>query len=337
MKRVTLLTIFVISLVLSSFGQSSESFDISTFTAPKGWTRQAGQDAIQFSTEDKSSGAFCLLTLFKAVPGVGGSKENFDAAWQTVVKEAVNVASAPQMQPVVNNDGWEVASGIAPFEKDGLKGAAMLVTASGYGKMVNFLILTNSEAFEKDITAFLTSVSFKKLEAPRQPQPAPVNQNGSQPSLVGNIWKKGGIQGGMLGHSGLSTATFSSTYQFFSNGTYKFYRENMQLAAPKYYLENEEGTYTVNGNTITISPKRAVYSQHRLNKEDPPIKSGNLPLSTVQYRYEFWKYDDIWRLLLSPVDGNETKRDGTFSFYRDGVPQRTYQYQMVDARGNLVR
>jgi hypothetical protein len=337
MKRLLTALICLFSLSSISLGQASESFDISTFTAPKGWTRQAGEDAIQFSTEDSSAGAFCLLTLFKAVTSVGRSKENFDAAWQTVVKEAVNVASAPQMQPLVNNDGWEVASGIAPFEKDGLKGAALLVTASGYGKMVNVMILTNSEAFEKDITAFLTSVKFKKLEAPRQPQPAPVNQNGSQPSLVGNGWKKGGIQGGMLGHSGLSTATFSSTYQFFSNGTYKFYRENMQLAAPKYYLENEEGTYTVNGNTITLTSKRAVYNQHRLNKEDPPIKSGNLPLSTVQYRFEFWKYDDIWRLLLSPVDGNETRRDGTFSFYRDGVAQRTYQFQMVDSRGNLVR
>src|SRR4029079_12823972 len=117
---------------------------------------------------------------------------------------------------------------------------------------------------------------------------------------------------------------------------YKFYRENMQLAAPKYYLENEEGTYTVNGNTITLTSKRAVYNQHRLNKEDPPIKSGNLPLSTVQYRFEFWKYDDIWRLLLSPVDGNETKRDGTFSFMRNGEEQRTYQYQLVDAKGVLI-
>lgn len=111
----------------------------------------------------------------------------------------------------------------------------------------------------------------------------------------------------------------------------------MQLAAPKYYLENEEGTYTVSGNTITITSKKAVFSQHRLNKEDPPLKSGNLGLSTAQYRFEFWKYDDNWRLLLSPIDGNETKRDGTFSFYRNGEAQRTYQYHLVDATGKLIQ
>jgi hypothetical protein len=141
----------------------------------------------------------------------------------------------------------------------------------------------------------------------------------------------------MLGHAGLSTATFSKTYQFFSNGTYKFSREDMQLAAPKYYLEHEEGTYAVSGNTITITPRKSGFSQHRLRKEDPPTKSGNLPLSPAQYRFEFWLHDGNWALLLSPLDGNETKRDGTFSFWRNGEAQRTYQYVLVDAAGRLIR
>jgi hypothetical protein len=141
----------------------------------------------------------------------------------------------------------------------------------------------------------------------------------------------------MLGHSGLAIGTFAKTYQFFSDGTYKFYREDMQLAAPKYYLENEEGTYTVSGNTLTITPKKSSFSQHRLKKEDPPSAAGKLPLTTAQYRFEFWLYDGNWRLLLSPIDGNETKRDGTFSFYRNGEAQRTYQYQLVDASGRLIQ
>lgn len=111
----------------------------------------------------------------------------------------------------------------------------------------------------------------------------------------------------------------------------------MQLAAPKYYLENEEGTYKVTGNTITITPRKSSFSQHRLSKEEPPIKSGPLSLLTVQYRFEFWNYDGNWRLLLSPVDGNENKRDGTFSFYRNGEPQRTYQYMLVNAKGVLIQ
>jgi hypothetical protein len=333
MKQIFLAVICLLSATSASFGQTAETFDISTFQAPKGWARSVGDDAVQFVIEDK--GSYCFIMLFKSVPGLSTPKENFDAAWSTIVKEAVTVSSAPQMFPADTKGEWLLAGGFAPFEKNGEKGVAVLFTATGYGRMVNALVLTNTQAYEASTTAFFESISFKKPAAQVQ-APAPVSTNG-QPSLVGNHWKQGAIRGGMLGHSGLSTGTFSKTYQFFANGTYKFSRVDMQLAAPKYYLENEEGTYTVAGNTITITPKKSSYSQHRLNKEDPPIKSGPLPLSTVGYRFEFWRYDDNWRLLLSPVDGNESKRDGTFSFYRNGEAQRTYQYHMVNAQGQLIQ
>lgn len=326
---------FVLMLSADVFAQVQETFDISSFQSPKGWAKQVGADAVQFSIEDKAAGTFCLISLFKSVPGLSSPKENFDAAWATIVKDAVTVSAAPQMMPADNKGEWLLAGGFAPFEKEGVKGVAVLYTATGNGRMVNALILTNTQAYEAAATAFLNSISFKR--PPEEVRPQPTAAANGQPSLAGNYWKQGGIRGGMLGHSGLSTGTFSKTYQFLSNGTYKFYREDMQLAAPKYYLEHEEGTYTVSGNTITITPKRSSYSQHRLNKEDPPSKSGSLPLQTGQYRFEFWLHDDNWALLLSPIDGSETKRDGTFSFWRNGEAQRTYQYVLVDAGGRLIR
>lgn len=318
----------------STHGQ--ETFDLATFQPPKGWAKQVGADGVQFSIEDKTAGTFCLISLFKSVPGLGSPKENFDAAWDSIVKEAVAVSAAPQMMDADSKGEWLLAGGFAPFEKEGVKGVAVLYTASGYGRMVNALVLTNTQAYEAAATAFLNSISFKKPPEEVRPQ-APAVQDGSQVSLAGNYWKQAGIRGGMLGHSGLSTGSFSKTYHFLPNGTYKFWREDMQLAAPKYYLESEEGTYTVSGNTITITAKRASYSQHRLTKEERPIKSGSLALTNAQYRFEFWLHDGNWALLLSPVDGNETKRDGTFSFWRNGEAQRTYQYVLVDANGRLVR
>lgn len=332
MKRLFRVSIVVLFLAAGHFAQGAETFDLATFQPPKGWQKQAGTDAVQFSIEDKTAGTFCVISLFRSVAGLGNSSENFDAAWQAIVKEAVNVSSAPQMFSVDNKGDWIVIAGLAPFEKEGAKGVAVLYTASGHGRMVNALVLTNTQAYEAAMIAFLGSISFKQPPEESRPQV----QTGSQPSLIGNFWKQGSIRQGMLGHSGLATGTFSKTYQFFNNGTYKFSRVDMQLAAPKWYLENEEGTYTISGNTLTITSKKSVFSQHRLNKEDPPIKSGNLGLSTVRYTFEFWRYDDNWRLLLTPVDGNETKRDGTFSFWRNGEPQRTYQYHLVDASGVLM-
>ena len=133
-----------------------------TYTVPKDWKKQTVEGAVQFSKEDDAKGIYCLITLYKAVPGTANSKENFDLAWASVVKEMVTVSSAPEMQPSATENGWEVQSGYAPFEKEGEKGIALLVTASGYDKMVNLVILTNTDAYEKDMTSFIESISLKK-------------------------------------------------------------------------------------------------------------------------------------------------------------------------------
>ncbi len=139
-----------------------QTFDITTYTPPKAWKKQATESSIQFSKEDATTGTYCIIMLMKAIPGTENSKENFDAAWQTLVKEMVTVSSSPEMQAVSAENEWEVQSGYAPFESEGQKGIALLVTSTGYQKMVNIIILTNTHAYEKDMTTFLESVSFKK-------------------------------------------------------------------------------------------------------------------------------------------------------------------------------
>jgi hypothetical protein len=162
MKQLLFVIICLLSLSISSVAQTSETFDIATFQPPKSWHKEASQNSLQISTEDKANGTYCLITLFKSLPGTKNSKENFDAAWETVVKGTVNVSTAPQMSSPVNGNEWEAQSGVAGFEKNKEKGIAMLVTISGFGKMVSVMILTNTQAYEQNISAFLDSVSLKK-------------------------------------------------------------------------------------------------------------------------------------------------------------------------------
>ena len=162
MKQLLFVMICVSSFSMSSLAQTSETFDIATFQTPRGWHKQASQSSIQISTEDKAKGTYCLITLLKSLPGTNNSKENFDVAWQTVVKGTVNVSVTPQMTSPANENGWEAQSGFAPFDKDGEKGMAILVTISGFSKMVNVLILTNTQDYQQNISDFLESISLKK-------------------------------------------------------------------------------------------------------------------------------------------------------------------------------
>lgn len=165
-KIVLLITVFV--LTSSTFAQKSETFDIISFQTPKGWQKEVKQSAVQIGVED-SDGGICLITMFKSLPGSNSSKANFEAAWESIVKEAVTVKTVPQMNVPANESGWTVESGLAQYESDGKKGLVMLITATGNSKMVNILALTNTDAYLKDITDFLESINLPKI-TPQQTQ-----------------------------------------------------------------------------------------------------------------------------------------------------------------------
>jgi hypothetical protein len=159
--------ILLVSFYVNVFAQK-ETFDLATYTSLKRWKKQSSGSTVQFTKEDAAKGTYCIITLYKAVSGTTSSKQNFDLAWASLVKEMVTVSAAPEMQPSSTENGWEVHSGYAPFEKEGNKGVVILVTSSGFEKMMNLIILTNTDVYEKEMTAFLESVSLKKPAVAKQ-------------------------------------------------------------------------------------------------------------------------------------------------------------------------
>ena len=162
MKKLMLL--FLLCFVIDQTFAQKQTFDLTTFTVPKGWDKKEGKDAIQLSKHDEKSDSYCLITLYKSTLGTADAKENFEMAWTTLVKETITVSTAPEMQPAATENGWEMQSGHAPYESESTKGVAMLITASCAEKMVNMIILTNTAVYEKEMTAFIESMSLKKLE-----------------------------------------------------------------------------------------------------------------------------------------------------------------------------
>ncbi|NOT52459.1 MAG: hypothetical protein HOP10_14410 [Chitinophagaceae bacterium] len=158
MKKILLSVLLLANITV----YAQESFDIINYTPPQGWKKENTESAVQFTKQDDAKGIYCIITVMRSVPGAASSKNNFDAAWKTVVKEMVTVSTAPKMEIPSKEDGWEVQSGYAPFENDGTKGVAFLITSTGYQKMLNILILTNTDVYEKDMSAFLGSVSYKR-------------------------------------------------------------------------------------------------------------------------------------------------------------------------------
>jgi len=181
MKKI-LFYLFIIPAT-ATFAQPAEKFDLFSFSAPADWKKESNESGVSYATENAKTGAFCAIALYKSLPGSSDSKKNFDAAWETVVKEMVKVTSAPAMQAIAKEGEWEVQSGYAPFESNESKGVALLVTTTGYERMCNILILFNSEEYQTAIESFLASVEMKKPAV----RDNPVNkQPGNQTVSVGN-------------------------------------------------------------------------------------------------------------------------------------------------------
>jgi hypothetical protein len=287
-----------------------ETFDIASFSPPKGWKKQVSENAIQFTKEDAAKGAYCAITLFKSLPGTGDAKGNFDAAWSTVVKEMVPVSAAPTMQPAAAENGWEVLSGYSAFESDGAKGVVVLVTSSGFEKMVNAIIITNTDVYEKNVSDFLESIRLKQPEiAKTQTSPG----NNANASVVGT-WGIGTTTASYYNVS-INEGSIIIQYTFKSDGTYSFYIKTFRYQLDKLLLTRETGTYQINGNTITVVPQNSVIeSWSKKNGTDnwgKLLSSQKKELEKTTYR--FFTKDFGSGMVLVLQAGKETKRDGAFN------------------------
>ena len=326
--NITLALIFSILLVSSVLAQTAK-FDIVTYTAPAGWAVEKDADSLRFT---KESGAnYCVLSLTRAVDGIGESAKNFELLWKAMATDGLNATAAPQRGKPGVKDGWDAEVGVAPFEKDGLKGAALLTTFTGNGKVVAVLAITNSDTFQPDIEKFVDSVRLPPIAASLAPK-SPTASNGSVPAeLLQYEWTSS--QNRKHSATGDNAGYAKRVYRFTANGTYTFYAESFQYYTPKYYVEKESGTYRIEGSRIMIKPSKSVATQHQLKKEDPPIKTEALKLEPAEYAFELTTVNNSPSLVLAP--GAATRRDGLFNYWVNGEQTTSYIYG-ARLNGNVV-
>lgn len=181
MKRLFLVIACLLVLSTHVNAQKAESFDGMTYSMPKGWQKSVTPSALQLGI-DGAKGA-CLLTVFKAIPATEDPKKNFESAWDTLVKGVVTVSSKPERQPSTTENGWTVEAGYAPYVSDDKKGTALLITMTGGTRMVNILILTDTDAYQATIATFLESIELPKRKA-TLPQPEKPKEKSGSPDAI---------------------------------------------------------------------------------------------------------------------------------------------------------
>jgi hypothetical protein len=174
----------ITAINLTDLFAQKETFDLVSFTAPAGWTKTLKSDVVMFTSPEKNTGTFCLISIYKNTDGTGDLSSDFLNSWNNLAATKLNITEKPKAEKGESENGWDSQSGSASFNLQGVTSVAILTTLSGYKKAVNILVITNDQAFLKDLEPFYNSIQIDK-PAITQEKPRPV-QSISNPGALGD-------------------------------------------------------------------------------------------------------------------------------------------------------
>lgn len=146
---------------MMAFSQKN-SFGIINYTAPSGYELINNENVLTYYKEDKSTGAYCNIFIYKIMPGHGSVQQDFDFAWINLMQAPFKFTSQANMQPAAVLKGWQFLMGTTIYSDNGVKTMAMLTSFSGENTMQNVCILSNSDSYKTDIENFIASVDVSK-------------------------------------------------------------------------------------------------------------------------------------------------------------------------------
>jgi hypothetical protein len=178
MKKM-LMMVSVIS-VLSLHAQT-ETFDIASFTPPKGWQRIDSNGTVAFFNSKTTNGltSFCQLFLYPSRASNSSPEKNFQAEWTNHVAKTTGNKTIPKTETEKTPDGWTVLTGTSNITNKGITYTCILSVISGFGRVMTVMINVAGKEYTEDIQTFFEHLD---LRAPAGPG---VNWNGNTPPLTG--------------------------------------------------------------------------------------------------------------------------------------------------------
>lgn len=316
MKKIILVVTFIIFAAIT-FAQK-QTFDLATYTPPKGWQKEVADVAVGYSIINKKDMSWCQIAIYKSLPSKGSIELDFKSEWQMLVINKYKAKAPTQLNETQEVDGWKIKAGGDSFIFNKKNAIAMLTTFSGYNTCFSILATCNNEKYISDIQNFIATL---ELNNPVKNEEVVVTSKPENNSLVIGSWGKSNSVSQLYNRYGTYSYN-KQQYTFNTNGTYTFLGKNYSEDYAETILIKETGAYSINGDVLTITPKTSVIeSWSKKNGTDNynQLKSSQKrALENVFYQVQM----DGKNLILST--SKETTRDGRFSngnYYSYGPPE----------------
>ncbi len=154
----------MISLVsVISLHAQTETFDIASFIAPKGWQRLDSNGKLGFFDAKEMNGAtkFCQILLYPSHATSGNPLNDFTNEWNSHIPKAKGYTKKPKVQTKKSSDGWDVTTGYANITQAGGTYTCTLTTFSGFGKTMSVLTNVAGLDYADDIQTFFEHLDLR--------------------------------------------------------------------------------------------------------------------------------------------------------------------------------
>lgn len=314
LKTACLLTCTLLYLTAAA---QKQSFDVVSFSIPKGWQQKQNEGSVQLLATEKKSGAYIMAIITRASPSATSAIENFNSKWKDAIKDQLHLEGDPTMQPSSNSNGWDVEAGNANFMDNGVNSSVALLSATGGGQTVSVVIMTNSKQYESDLMAFLNSLELAAPSATNNGQsPAPATNPGMGASPIKGLWTSYVLETtgySINGRPQYTAGYLRKEYAFYADGTYLFRNKQWLTKVNNIVYVYETGTYSVDGNELTLTPtsgKGGFWKKKASSKEwGSLVKWTDSKLEKTTYRFAI-SIDPSYGNALVLTAANATARDG---------------------------
>ena len=163
MKRI--ISILFLTLIMQQAIGQTETFDMATYSPPKGWQKEDRQSAVLYSQTNDSTGKFCAIIIFAGTTGTGDVVKDFNSQWNELAVKKYAADAKPTTDKAQTPDGWKTITAASLIKIEGTDAYIVLTVFSGFGKRISVLSTLNDQAYLAQLDTFLESIKLDKTKS----------------------------------------------------------------------------------------------------------------------------------------------------------------------------
>ena len=329
--------ILILMLISFQLFAQKQTFDVVTYAAPKNWTEQKGNGSISYSRIDGASWA--QIAIYEHRNSEGDIQSDFDNDWKELIVGDRTISSQEKTKPQTA-EGWTVMSGSGVWKYNGVNVASILTVYSNNNICVAVLCNSTAQPFLKEYQKLIGTIDLKTVaNSPEleNDNKTPNKSNKTINSSINGTWAFYNTETNG-NYTQLTGGYMRREYVFKPDGTYTFRAKDWMVFVKNIFFAYESGTYTINGNQITITPKKgygqwwAKAASGRTDGWGKFVKSADYKLESITYTFEIFHVSDENKNKIILTSSIPTSREGS----KGNTNINDFHYESYDSNKSLI-